>query len=246
MIHKILYLIVLLGSISATGASADESPPPPSPAATALDEARQHVRNGNDAAAIDVLAGLAANGFTAVTAITSDPVLSTLAGHEGYDKLVATMTAKAFPCEHNERFRAFDFWLGEWDVHVAGGQFAGRNRITSEQRGCFLAESWTSATGGTGTSVNYLDDATGEWVQVWNDTGGNQIHIRGGLTDEGMLLVGKIHYVASGSTQPFRGLWTPLDDGRVRQFFEQSNDGGKTWVPWFEGFYTRREAAEQE
>jgi hypothetical protein len=40
---------------------------------------------------------------------------------------------------------------------------------------------------------------------------------------------------------PFRGLWTPLPDGRVRQFFEQSNDGGETWVPWFEGFYTRKD-----
>jgi len=27
--------------------------------------------------------------------------------------------------------------------------------------------------------------------------------------------------------------------GCVRQFFEQSDDGGETWAPWFEGFYTR-------
>jgi len=45
--------------------------------------------------------------------------------------------------------------------------------------------------------------------------------------------------VSNGVTAPFRGLWTPQPDGRVRQFFEQSDDGGKTWKPWFEGFYTR-------
>ena len=90
-------------------------------------------------------------------------------------------------------------------------------------------------------SVYYLDKATGEWVQVWNAEGGSQIHIRGGMTDEGMELIGQIHDVASDTTSPFRGLWTPLEDGRVRQYFEQSNDGGETWVPWFEGFYTRKQ-----
>ena len=61
------------------------------------------------------------------------------------------------------------------------------------------------------------------------------------MTDDGMLLVGTLHSVGTGTTLPFRGLWTLLDDGRVRQFFEQSTDGGETWTPWFEGFYTRKE-----
>jgi hypothetical protein len=76
-------------------------------------------------------------------------------------------------------------------------------------------------------------------VQVWTDAGGGQINIRGGITDAGMLLTGQIHYASNGTTAPFRGLWTLQPDGRVRQFFEQSNDNGKTWEPWFEGFYTR-------
>ena len=89
-------------------------------------------------------------------------------------------------------------------------------------------------------SINYVDKISGEWVQIWNDASGSQIHIRGNLTDDGMLLEGTIHYVAQGATAAFRGLWTPLPDGRVRQFFEQSNDDGKTWSPWFEGFYSRK------
>ena len=84
--------------------------------------------------------------------------------------------------------------------------------------------------------------AVGEWVQIWNDASGGQINIRGGMTDDGMLLSGTIHTVADGTTMPFRGLWTPLPDGRVRQFFEQSSDDGVTWAPWFEGFYTRSQA----
>jgi len=145
-----------------------------------------------------------------------------------------------FPCEDDARFGEFDFWLGEWDVHTGDGAFAGINSIESPHRGCVLIENWTSATGGKGMSINYLDHASGEWVQIWNDGSGIQINIRGGLTDAGMLLTGTIHYVGNDTTLPFRGLWTLLPDGRVRQFFEHSEDDGETWVSWFEGFYTRK------
>jgi hypothetical protein len=147
-----------------------------------------------------------------------------------------------FPCEQDSAFAAFDFWVGTWDVHTADGKFVGSNDIKRAQRGCVLIENWSSAGGGSGMSINYLDKTTDEWVQIWNDGSGSQINIRGGMTDEGMLLVGTIHYVAKGTTAAFRGLWTPLPDGRVRQFFEQSNDDGETWSPWFEGFYTRKSA----
>lgn len=143
------------------------------------------------------------------------------------------------PCADMPQFAAFDFWVGEWDVHTRDGTYAGHNRIAKAENGCVIVEQWAGASGGTGMSINYLEHSSGQWVQIWNAAGGTQIDIRGGLTDDGMLLVGKIHYVANSTTADFRGLWTPLDDGRVRQFFEQSNDGGETWVPWFEGFYTR-------
>lgn len=146
------------------------------------------------------------------------------------------------PCAEHPRFADFDFWIGEWDVHTADGTLAGHNSIVRAERGCLLVEDWSGASGGSGMSINYFDAASNEWVQVWNAAGGTQIDIRGGLTDDGMLLVGRIHYLANSTTANFRGLWTLLDDGRVRQFFEQSDDGGETWKPWFEGFYTRTQA----
>ena len=154
------------------------------------------------------------------------------------------MSVKAYPCDNQERFREFDFWIGEWEVRSAQGEFAGRNRIRAAERGCVLIEEWSGVGDSTGMSINYLDDATGEWVQVWNSAGGTQIQIRGGVGEDGMLLTGKIHYVSNGTTADFRGLWTPLPDGRVRQYFEQSDDGGETWSPWFEGFYSRIEEAD--
>ena len=212
-----------------------------SPIRIRFEKARLHVLGSETDLAVSELEAIAASGFTAVGIIEGDPVLGTLAGHPRYDKLVAELSVTAYPCAHDEAFEAFDFWVGDWDVHDASGVLQGTNTITRDQRGCVLTEKWMSATGGTGMSVNFLDRITGDWVQVWNSEGGSQIQIRGGMTDDVMLLVGTLHYVAAGTTSPFRGLWTPLPDGRVRQFFEQSNDGGETWVPWFEGFYTRQQ-----
>ena len=148
----------------------------------------------------------------------------------------------ALPCETDERFREFDFWVGEWDVRDGEGTLQGENSITRQENGCVLVERWHGAQGSTGMSINYLDRISNEWVQIWHAASGYQIDIRGGLTGDGMLLSGTIHYIGTGQTAPFRGLWTPLPDGRVRQYFEQSNDDGATWEPWFEGFYSRQSA----
>ena len=164
-----------------------------------------------------------------------------LEGNERYDAVVATMSRSAYPCEHDEAFQEFDFWVGDWVVHGPGGGLAGTNSITKEERGCVLLEHWENTAGGTGQSINYVDKITGEWVQVWNAEGGSQINIRGGMTEDGMLLTGTLHTMGNETTIPFRALWTLLPDGRVRQFFEQSTDGGETWTTWFEGFYTRKE-----
>ncbi len=191
-----------------------------------------------------LIMALAACSHEDGTATTPEPPENSL-NSTVEDELSAEKSTQAYPCEHGDKFSEFDFWLGEWDVHTANGSFAGKNRIEKAQAGCVLVENWVSVTGVPGMSINYFDISSNEWVQVWIGTGGTQIVIRGGLGDEGLLLEGQINYVANGTSAPFRGLWTPLPDGRVRQFFEQSNDGGETWVPWFEGFYTRTNMEQQ-
>ncbi len=244
MYYKCLIMIILLFPVFAV--AQDDTPAPAVPPLQAvLDAARESARNNDADAAVAGLQKMADAGFTSVGIITSDKDLSTLAGHVGYDKLVTDMSKLAYPCEYDQQFKEFDFWIGKWDVHVASGQPAGYNEITRAERGCVLMEDWSNLSGGGGGSINYVDKITGEWVQVWNDASGSQINIRGGLTDEGMLLVGTLHSVGTGVTLPFRGLWTELQDGRVRQFFEQSNDGGETWVTWFDSYYTRQEEQDQ-
>lgn len=151
----------------------------------------------------------------------------------------AAQTPPAAPCQEGGRYADFDFWVGEWDVSLPDGRQAGTNRIEKSERGCLLVERWTGAGGSTGTSVNFYDPARARWRQLWVSMDGTVIEIEGGLRDGSMVLEGTL-IGRGGGSQPFRGTWTPNDDGSVRQHFEISEDGGRTWATWFDGRYVRR------
>jgi len=133
-------------------------------------------------------------------------------------------------------YRAFDFWLGQWEVHLANGDRAGSNNISQSQGGCLLEERWTDTQGGTGMSMNYFDAIEGKWHQLWVSDG-VIIDIAGGVEDGSMVLVGEIRNLSSGQSRPFKGTWTQLEDGRVRQQFEDLREG--KWNTGFDGFYTK-------
>tara|TARA_R110001599_G_scaffold53322_4_gene148833 strand:+ start:3454 stop:3984 length:531 start_codon:yes stop_codon:yes gene_type:complete len=147
------------------------------------------------------------------------------------------------PCS-SEAHRAFDFWLGAWDVTDEAGNVAGENVVTAEEGGCLLVERWTAVSGGTGQSYNFLDPATGKWRQLWVSRG-SVIDYSGGLTESGsMKLEGEITNQAGGVTAPFTGEWTLNADGSVTQHFEQYNAASDSWDDWFTGVYTRKDSAE--
>lgn len=157
--------------------------------------------------------------------------------------LAAFGQQKPFDCNSSPPHRQFDFWLGDWEVRDGEGKLGGHNRITAEQQGCVLEEQWRSVQGGTGQSLNYYDPDSGQWRQLWLDAGASIIDISGGLVDGSMVLEGSIYYLASKTEKPFRGTWTLLADGRVRQFFQEQDAEGN-WQTWFEGFYRRVEQPE--
>ena len=142
------------------------------------------------------------------------------------------------PCAKGT-FRQFDFWVGEWEVRDAGGNIAGENRISKEENGCAIVEHWKSAKGGTGQSLNYFDPAANRWKQEWIGLG-IVLHMEGGVRNGAMIMEGPLQYISQNRVTRLRGIWMPLADGRVRQQFEESTDDGKTWLPWFDGYYTRR------
>lgn len=144
-----------------------------------------------------------------------------------------------YDCESTQEHRQFDFWLGNWEVtDQPGEKFYGRNTISKRENGCLLLEEYSTDKGFSGSSMNYYNPVTGRWYQHWVDNGTSVIQTEGGLVDGAMVMKGKIYYLGPGRTAAFRGTWTPLEDGRVRQFFEQQDDAGK-WQTWFDGYYRR-------
>jgi hypothetical protein len=137
--------------------------------------------------------------------------------------------------------RQFDFWVGTWTVTTPDGRPAGTNRIEAVLGGCALVERWSGAGGSHGTSLNYWDPAERAWFQSWIDDQGQPLRIRGGMRDGRMVLEGES--ADSGRVLVQRITWTPLDGDRLRQHWERSADGGRTWTTLFDGLYTREAAS---
>jgi len=142
------------------------------------------------------------------------------------------------PCQE-PTYREFDFWVGEWEVFDSQGERVGESSITIEERGCLLVEHWRSATGGRGQSYNFFDHTSGQWREIFVSNWGTKDY-RGGLDEKGrMVLAGTIGY-ADGYRAPFRGMWTPNDDGTVTQYLEEYNADARQWEDWFTGTYRRK------
>ena len=139
------------------------------------------------------------------------------------------MIVAAVLCQAPE-YRQFDFWVGEWTVTKPDGKVAGTNRITKIAGGCALLEEWTGAGGVTGKSLNIYDASRKVWHQTWVDSEGTLLEIEGSFSGGAMRM----------SSASDRITWTPDPDGGVRQVWEQTSDGGKTWKSAFDGRYKRR------
>jgi hypothetical protein len=149
----------------------------------------------------------------------------------------AQASAAPRPCASPEH-RQFDFWIGEWDVTLATGKPAGRNRITPLLGGCALREEWTGASGTHGTSLNTYDAPARRWRQTWVDDSGTVLVLEGRFDRGRMTLQGELPGDGGRSAKQ-RITWTPQSGGAIRQHWESSSDGGRTWKTEFDGTYRK-------
>ena len=133
--------------------------------------------------------------------------------------------------------RDFDFWIGEWDVHLReSDELIAHNTITATQGGHVLVEQYATLDDRfTGTSLSGYDHVTGRWHQCWMDGTGLVLDLYGALVGDAMVMSG---VVEPGRLE--RITWTPDADGSVRQHWQQSDDEGETWTDVFDGTYRRR------
>lgn len=194
--------------------------------------------------ALESLLKAAKAGFAGFRSLETDEDLNSLRADPRFKKISEEVRRAAFPCEFDPRYRQFDFWVGDWDVFNPAGRQAGTNSIQKIAGGCALLENWKSVMGGSGKSLNFYDPSKDKWVQKWADSSGEIIPTEGEFKDGAMRMKGEL-IQRDGTKTLYRGTWTPLPDGRVRQFLEESRDGGKTWNTWFDGYYKRKSAEEK-
>lgn len=139
------------------------------------------------------------------------------------------------------QYRQFDFWLGDWDLVGADGKKSAEDKVVQVLGGCALQENWTGVRSGQGLSFSAYDPATRHWHQTLMDDGGAVLKIEGEFADGKMILVGqRPSQKEKGITITHRIAWTPLPDHRVKQVWENSTNGGRTWRLVSEGTYVPR------
>ena len=183
-------------------------------------------------------------GFAGMKKLETDDDLAALRRDNRFLGLLKRADKNARPCEYDERFRQFDFWLGDWHVYNPAGTRVGTNHIEKLLKGCMLQENWTSVGGISGKSTNYFDPASNKWIQVWVSQGGDNIYYEGDFKDGGMHFLGESVNL-DGSTTMSRMVIEPIGEtGKVHQVIETSDDNGSTWTTSFDGTYIHPEQDE--
>jgi hypothetical protein len=200
--------------------------------------ARAHARAGHADEAFKILAQMAASGYANVDALTSDNDFLSIRTDARWSEVVKTVRANQRPCMKDAVYRQFDYWLGEWDVEIAG-EVAARSSVQLILGECTIYENYWQLEGSyAGKSFSVWDARQRRWEQRYVDTTGASRDWFGRLEGESMVFF--LRPDANGGNAVQRMTYTKEGPDRVRQTIEVSSDGEKTWNIAFDGLYIRR------
>ncbi len=155
------------------------------------------------------------------------------------------------PCEQNPKFREFDYWVGDWEVTPTPppgapaprpGSAKPQSRIEKILAGCVILENWMPPQGPGGKSFNIFNREKQRWEQIWVDGIGTVVYFHGGLKNGNMEFMSE-SALPNGQVQQGKMSYFKISADSVRQVWESSTDGGKTWTRAFDGMYVRKAAA---
>ena len=139
------------------------------------------------------------------------------------------------PCEKDPIYAQFDFWIGEWEAYDLKGNIAGYSKISKILDNCVVLEEWTAAAAQqglvfAGKSYNSYNASTKQWQQTWIDnTGGSNEYLVGYFENDAMHFTSR-PFTNGKKTSIRRLTFFKLQESKVRQYGEISNDDGKTWI----------------
>lgn len=138
--------------------------------------------------------------------------------------------------------RAFDFWIGDWDVSPTGSATVIAHSKIEKIVGCAISETYDQHLGPKGKPANYHGRSISSyvpadkgWRQFYVDSGGTASTLTGGIVEGAMVLTTKAGPVTNRMTLKASA------DGSVRQHGESTMDG-KTWSPSYDFTYRHRAA----
>jgi tetratricopeptide (TPR) repeat protein len=209
-------------------------------------------REGKSAAALAMLDSALAAGYPNWEVLDNEKAFDPIRKDPRFKKVRDSLEVLSNPCMADANARAFDFWVGDWDVYVNGtGQKAGENRIDRVAGGCIILENWTAVSGylvgppSSGKSMNFVDPATGLWKQVWMGSGRGQTNYENGKYADGMMRFLFTRTNPQGRTATIRFSFHNLGPNRVRQIQETSADSGKTFATNYDFIYVRKGSGER-
>lgn len=185
-----------------------------------------------------------AGGGVSPKQLTNEPDFDNVRTDARFKKTLSAVEAARYPCRSMPEAHQFDFWIGKWDVTPwnaipTPGQPPGFNDVHPILENCIIFENWTAGVGGEGKSFNFFDTNIRKWRQVWMGDGGGSLDYSGEFKDGAMRFAGWT-LGPKGERVEQKLTFFPIAKDTVRQLFEASSDGGKTWVVTFDGRYVRR------
>jgi hypothetical protein len=207
--------------------------------------ARLYSRLGKTESSLNALdsAITLAGGGVSPKQLTGEPDFDNVRNEARFAKAVARVEAARYPCRSMPEAHQLDFWVGEWDVTpwnavATASQPPGYNDIHPILENCVVLENWRGV-GGEGKSFNFFDTNIRKWRQVWMGDGGGPLDYTGEFRDGAMRFAGW-NLGPDGKRLEQKLTFTPISKDTVRQTFESSRDGGKTWTTGFDARYVRR------
>lgn len=156
--------------------------------------------------------------------------------------LSATLQAQNTSCPCcSAPYRAFDFWLGEWNVYDTLGKKVGENSIVLMQDSCLIRETWISSGGKfTGTSYNYFYTADSTWNQTWVSNQASPLELKGSSPESGKMILKS--ELKNGKQGKYRDkvTWTLQKDGSVIQQWDILKEDGSFIQTVFFGIYRKK------
>lgn len=204
---------------------------------------RIYARNGEAEKAFEKLDEMIKGGFGLPHLVAGHIDYNSISDDPRFEAALVSFRALRYPCEGDERHRAFDFWIGEWTVTM-GGQFAGTNSIKPILGHCVIFEEWQGASGTTGKSFNYYDPGHDHWRQIWVGDSGTFIEFTGEARDGGIYYTAETINPADGAVTRHKFEFTEIEDDNVRQYWETSSDDGESWQTVWDGRYAPKTESE--